>query len=98
MNAGFLFLLAHRVAECKECMDKTYIWVNLLADFWLTLSISNVDEIYISTNLYLVNNIGFGWLPPWLIVPRLLTGSLCFFLWWMKEELSGPVQLQRSHL
>ena len=45
MNAGFLFLLAHRVAECKECMDKTYIVVNLLDDFWLTLSISNVDEI-----------------------------------------------------
>ena len=45
MNAGFLFLLAHRMAECLECMDKTYILVNLFDDFWLTLSISNVDEI-----------------------------------------------------
>merc|ERR1711983_268228 len=28
----------------------------------------------------------------------LVTGSLCFFLWWMKLLLSGPVQEHLSHL
>ena len=68
-----------------------------LTDVWLDANNLVKNKLFFG-DFYLVNNIGFGWLPPWLIVPRLFTGSLCFFLWWIKEELSGPVQLHRSHL